>query len=78
MFQEDLSVPVELELLFANKLGPYRKLRPSSCLESADGFTYKKEVSSYDSLYILGPGSGTIWRCGLVGIGVKKDLDDLI
>jgi hypothetical protein len=21
-------------------------------------------------LYILGPGSGTIWRCGLVGIGV--------
>jgi hypothetical protein len=23
-----------------------------------------------DGLYILGPGSGTIWRCGLVGIGV--------
>jgi hypothetical protein len=21
-----------------------------------------------DGLYILGPGSGTIWRCGLVGI----------
>jgi hypothetical protein len=25
-----------------------------------------------DGLYILAPGSGTIWRCGLVGIG---DLD---
>jgi hypothetical protein len=24
----------------------------------------------YDGLYILGPGSGTIWRCGLVGIDV--------
>jgi hypothetical protein len=23
-----------------------------------------------DGWYILGPGSGTIWRCGLVGIGV--------
>jgi hypothetical protein len=23
-----------------------------------------------DGLYTLGPGSGTIWRCGLVGIGV--------
>jgi hypothetical protein len=23
-----------------------------------------------DGLYILGPGSGTIWRYGLVGIGV--------
>jgi hypothetical protein len=23
-----------------------------------------------DGLSILGPGSGTIWRCGLVGIGV--------
>ena len=21
-------------------------------------------------LYMLGPGSGTIWRCGLVGVGV--------
>jgi hypothetical protein len=24
-----------------------------------------------DSLYILGPGSGTIRRCGLVGVGVS-------
>jgi hypothetical protein len=23
-----------------------------------------------DGLYIFGPGSGTIWRCGLIGIGV--------
>jgi hypothetical protein len=23
-----------------------------------------------DGLYMLGPGSGTIWRCGLVGVGV--------
>jgi hypothetical protein len=28
-------------------------------------------VAVCDSLYILGPGSGTIWRCGLVGIGVS-------
>jgi hypothetical protein len=25
---------------------------------------------NFDGLYILGPGSGTIWRYGLVGIGV--------
>jgi hypothetical protein len=24
-----------------------------------------------DGLYILGPGSGIIWRCGLVGVGVS-------
>ena len=23
------------------------------------------------SLYMSGPGSGTIWRCGLVGVGVS-------
>jgi hypothetical protein len=23
-----------------------------------------------DGLYILGPGSGSVWRCGLVGIGL--------
>jgi hypothetical protein len=28
------------------------------------------EYSYCDGLYILGPRSGTIWRCGLVGIGV--------
>jgi hypothetical protein len=27
-------------------------------------------VSTCDGLYILGPGIGTIWRCGLDGIGV--------
>jgi hypothetical protein len=27
-------------------------------------------VCMCDGLYILGPGSGTIWRCGLVGIDV--------
>jgi hypothetical protein len=26
---------------------------------------------SCDGLYILGPGSGTIWRCGLFGIGMS-------
>jgi hypothetical protein len=25
---------------------------------------------TFDGLYILGPRSGTIWSCGLVGIGV--------
>ena len=24
----------------------------------------------HDGLYLLGPGSGTIFRCGLVGVGV--------
>ena len=24
-----------------------------------------------DGLYMLGPGTGTIWRCGLVGVGVS-------
>jgi hypothetical protein len=24
----------------------------------------------YDGLYMLGPGSGTVERCGLVGVGV--------
>jgi hypothetical protein len=28
-------------------------------------------LGRYDGLYILGPGSGTIWRCALVGIGVS-------
>ena len=27
-------------------------------------------LSICDSLYVLGPGSGIIWRCGLVGIGM--------
>ena len=36
----------------------------------AQNIMTKKQVGEYDGLYILGPGSGTIWRCGLVGIGV--------
>jgi hypothetical protein len=33
-----------------------------------------KEVTEGEchGLYTLGPGSGTIWRCGLVGIGVTS------
>jgi hypothetical protein len=27
-------------------------------------------LKHWDSLYMLGPGSGTIRRCGLVGVGV--------
>jgi hypothetical protein len=30
----------------------------------------KVTVRSCDSLYMLGPGSGTIRRCGLVGVGM--------
>ena len=30
----------------------------------------KTKKARCDGLYILGPGSGTIWKCGLVGIGV--------
>jgi hypothetical protein len=26
---------------------------------------------SCDGLYMLGPGSGTLWRCGLVGVSVS-------
>jgi hypothetical protein len=43
-------------------------LSPQAChiflMNSQDSIEY------CDGLYILGPGSGTIWRCGLVGIGV--------
>jgi hypothetical protein len=28
------------------------------------------KIQYCDGLYILGPGSSTTWRCGLVGIGV--------
>ena len=30
----------------------------------------ERGLGGCDGLYILGPGSGTIWRCGLVEIGV--------
>jgi hypothetical protein len=30
----------------------------------------KKEYIGCDSLYMLGPGGGTIWKCGLIGVGV--------
>jgi hypothetical protein len=30
----------------------------------------RNKVTACDGLYMLGPGSGTIWRCGLVGIGM--------
>ena len=29
-------------------------------------------LGTFYGLYILGPGSGTIWRCGLVGMGVTR------
>ena len=28
------------------------------------------ELYTWDGLYMLGPGSGTVGRCGLVGVGV--------
>jgi hypothetical protein len=31
----------------------------------------KDQITYGDGLYMLGPGSGTIWRCGLVGVGVS-------
>jgi hypothetical protein len=34
------------------------------------GQVYGDQGMECHGLYILGPGSGTIWRCGLVGIGV--------
>jgi hypothetical protein len=40
------------------------------CLGLIVGFLEIYLFSICDGLYILGPGSGTIWRCGLVGIGV--------
>ena len=37
---------------------------------SLDSRELKTNESNCDSLYVLGPGSGTIGRCGLVGVGV--------
>jgi hypothetical protein len=37
---------------------------------SNDRAEVSKVFAICDGLYILGPGSGTIWRCDLVGIGV--------
>jgi hypothetical protein len=37
--------------------------------ESSEHPTFSSD-SHWDGLYILGPGSCTIWRCGVVGIGV--------
>ena len=37
----------------------------------ANMYTHYIHIQRCDGLYILGPGSGTIWRCGLVGIGVS-------
>jgi len=31
----------------------------------------EKLIGNYDGLHMLGPGSGTIRRCGLVGVGVS-------
>jgi hypothetical protein len=47
---------------------------PSSSLGLSDlsGLWATPYYTSCDGLYILGPGSGTIWRCGLVGIGVTR------
>ena len=47
---------------------------PLCCLQlvTMDMQEKKKEVLGwFDGLCILGPGGGTIWRCGLVGIGVS-------
>ena len=38
--------------------------------ETVSTINKKKIYTQCDGLYILEPGSGTIWRCGLVGIGV--------
>ena len=35
------------------------------------GKLHRKNGGPRDSLYMLGPGSGTIRRCGLVGVGVS-------
>ena len=34
-------------------------------------FEHPTWVTQCDGLYMLGPGNGTISRCGLVGIGVS-------
>ena len=35
-----------------------------------DRVSHEIDHGSCDGLYIFGPGNGTIWKCGLVGIGV--------
>jgi hypothetical protein len=36
----------------------------------ADAELVEGPIGICHGLYILGPGNGTIWRCGLIGIGV--------
>jgi hypothetical protein len=32
---------------------------------------HSEPQTSCDGLHMLGSGSGTIWRCGLIGVGVS-------
>jgi hypothetical protein len=36
----------------------------------SDSYSMGTDIPHCDGLYMLGPGSGTIWRCGLIGVGV--------
>jgi hypothetical protein len=42
----------------------------TTATEGRKGLFWALPVGRCDGLYILGSGSGTIWRCGFVGIGV--------
>jgi hypothetical protein len=52
--------PGELCVLVLDVLSYFRKIERKG----------RKQDTLCDGLYILGPGSGTIWRYGFVGIGV--------
>jgi hypothetical protein len=57
-------------------LGPVKKILCPSIVKcqgqeaGVGGLGSRWSGGGCDGLYILGPGSGIIWRCGLDGIGV--------
>jgi hypothetical protein len=61
-----LEVALNVHFYYAiARYGPYRL----TCLNKPMG---AREWNVIDGLYMLGPGSGTIRRCGLVGVGVSQ------
>ena len=39
--------------------------------ENQEAWLCEIKLGPCDALYMLGPGSGTVGRCGLVGVGVS-------
>ena len=56
------SIMVPLEEIITVSSSPGRQQRASSSRFPA--------LAQCGGLYMLGPGSGTVWKCGLFGIGI--------